>query len=225
MGGFDPAWFIAVGIAFVLAATSHVITPEQRRPVGRFLINLAVVAALIGFGGLAWDRYHKVESPPPVVSGLQAPAPGGDQTSTEPYTGPSVGTNALRPGWTTVNIPANQGWTDTTFTVNTGETLAVSAAGSIIVTTDGHIPPMSPAGFRPNCTAAEVYGKFFLPFPAFQLPCWSLIGRIGMNGPIFEVGTNTTFRAQSSGEFYLGVNDNNLGDNSGNWTASIAPVR
>jgi len=49
-------------------------------------------------------------------------------------------------------------------------------------------------------------------------------GCIGANGSIFEVGTNTIFQAQSSGEFYLGVNDNNLGDNSGNWTASITLV-
>jgi hypothetical protein len=128
------------------------------------------------------------------------------------------------PSSITLNIPADQGWTDTGVNVNTGETVAISANGSIILTTDGHIPPMSPAGFPPNCTAAEVYGQFFVPFPAFQLPCWSLIGRIGTNGPIFEVGTNTIFQAQSSGEFYLGVNDNNLGDNSGNWTAAISVV-
>jgi hypothetical protein len=127
-------------------------------------------------------------------------------------------------GSVTVTVPANQGWTDAGINLNVADTVTISASGLIILTTDGHIPPMSPAGFPPNCTAAEVYGQFFAPFPAFQLPCWSLIGRIGANGPIFEVGTNAIFQAQSSGEFYLGVNDNNLGDNSGNWTAAISVV-
>ena len=80
---------------------------------------------------------------------------------------------------------------------------------------------MSPAGFTPNCSAATVYGQFYLPFPAPQFPCWSLIGRIGTNGALFEVGASTTFQAQTAGELYLGINDNNLGDNSGIWTVAI----
>jgi hypothetical protein len=61
-------------------------------------------------------------------------------------------------------------------------------------------------------------GKFVAP----GLPCWSLIGRIGQSGTIFEVGSSKSFVAASSGEVYLGVNDNYFGDNSGSWTASIS---
>ncbi len=124
----------------------------------------------------------------------------------------------------TVQIPAGQSFTDTGIAVSAGDTVIISASGLITLTTDGHIPPMSPAGFPPNCTATEpVYGQVNLSaFVAPQQPCWSLVGKIGVNGSIFEVGTGTTFKAEASGELYLGVNDNNFGDNSGNWTASIS---
>jgi hypothetical protein len=130
-------------------------------------------------------------------------------------------TPAAPAGAVSVNVPGNQGWTDTGVSLSAGDTVTISASGLVTLTTDGHIPPMSPAGFPPNCTAAEVYGQFFVPFPAVQLPCWSLIGQIGTVGPIFEVGANTVFQAQTSGELFLGVNDNNLGDNSGSWNAVV----
>jgi Carboxypeptidase regulatory-like domain len=133
----------------------------------------------------------------------------------------SSGAPGVPSGSTRVTVPANEGWTDTGINLKTGDTVTVSGSGSVVVTADGHIPAMSPAGYPPNCTAAEVYGQFLVPFPAPQLPCWSLIGRIGADGTIFEIGAAKVFRAQSNGELYLGVNDNNLRDNSGNWLVSI----
>jgi hypothetical protein len=122
----------------------------------------------------------------------------------------------------TVQIPAGQPFTDTGLRLSAGDHVTVSASGLVTLTTDGHMPPMSPAGFPPNCTAAStVYGQTVVPFVAPQLPCWSLIGRIGTDGPIFEVGTQAFFRVQASGELFLGVNDNFFGDNSGSWTATI----
>jgi hypothetical protein len=56
---------------------------------------------------------------------------------------------------------------------------------------------------------------------AAELPCWSLIGRVGPSGAPFEVGSKITMTAAAAGEFYLGVNDNFFGDNSGAWSATI----
>jgi hypothetical protein len=122
-----------------------------------------------------------------------------------------------------VIVAGNRGWTDTGVRINIGDEVRVAASGEVTVTTDGHIPPMPPGGFPPNCAAASaIYGRFLLPFPAPQLPCWSLLGRVGTGGIIFGVGTNTVLQAQTAGELYLGVNDNNLSDNSGSWTVTLS---
>lgn len=123
---------------------------------------------------------------------------------------------------TTLQVPAAQEFTDTGISLNSGDEVTITAAGLVTLTTDGHIPPMSAAGFPPNCAAAApIYGQTSVPFVDPQLPCWSLVGRIGTNGPIFEVGPQAFFVAQSGGELYLSVNDNFFGDNSGYWTVSI----
>jgi hypothetical protein len=51
-------------------------------------------------------------------------------------------------------------------------------------------------------------------FPAPDLPCWSLIARIG-NGRPFEVGTSTLITATASGVLFLGINDDSVSGNSG----------
>ena len=60
------------------------------------------------------------------------------------------------------------------------------------------------------------------PYVAPQLRCHSLIGRIGLSGPSFEVGSAGRFQAQLAGRLHLGVNDNYFPDNTGNWVAAIS---
>jgi hypothetical protein len=110
-----------------------------------------------------------------------------------------------------VTIPGNQAWTDTGKYLNAGDQVSIAASGA--VTMGGGWAPLPPSGKNPNCGTLG-------GFPAGELPCWSLIGRVG-DGPIFEVGNGRKITAQNSGELLLGVNDNILGDNSGNWYATI----
>ena len=110
-----------------------------------------------------------------------------------------------------ITIPGNQAWTDTGKYLNAGDQVAINASGS--VTMGGGWTPLPPNGKNPNC--GNLGG-----FPAEELPCWSLIGRVG-DGPIFFVGNSANIKAQNSGELLLGVNDNILGDNGGNWYATI----
>jgi len=63
--------------------------------------------------------------------------------------------------------------------------------------------------------------SFTPAYPAPGLSCWSLIGKIGANGTPFQVGDYLSFAAPSSGEFFLGVNDNYPPDNTGNWTVTM----
>jgi hypothetical protein len=52
-----------------------------------------------------------------------------------------------------------------------------------------------------------------------------LIGRIGGNGIIFEVGARGAFQARSDGRLLLGINDDSLTNNSGFWTAAVTVQR
>jgi hypothetical protein len=126
------------------------------------------------------------------------------------------------PGSASVAVPANQPWTDTGVNLNPGDIVSISASGSVSLTSDGRIPPQSPSGYLPNCRAVPVgYALGAAPFPAPLLACWSLIGRVGTAGTIYEIGSKRSFQVRTGGRLFLGINDNNLNDNSGNWTAII----
>lgn len=116
-----------------------------------------------------------------------------------------------------VSVPANRSWTATGIELHQGDAVTISASGVIRTNLNG--ATATPAGTPPNCSVA---GRVRFPFTAPQFPCWSLVGRVGRAGRAFEVGTGTSFRATTTGELYLGVNDNVFGDNSGAWTAIVA---
>ena len=110
-----------------------------------------------------------------------------------------------------ITIPGNQAWTDTGKYLNAGDEVTITASGAVSM--GAGWTPLPPAGKGPNCGSLG-------GFPAGQFPCWSLVGRVA-DGPIFYVGNGTKIQASNSGELLLGVNDNILGDNSGNWFATV----
>jgi hypothetical protein len=123
-------------------------------------------------------------------------------------------------------MSATAPWTDTGINLRAGDSVAVTATGLIAVEAGGRIPPKAPGGFAPDCAAAaSIYGGRFGTFPAPRLPCWSLIGRIGGNGMVFEVGSKGTFRAGSNGRLLLGINSDSFAGASGYWTAIVAVQR
>lgn len=115
----------------------------------------------------------------------------------------------------TVIVPGNQAWTTTGVFLDQGTVLKITASGDVSM--GAGWPPMPPEGRPPDCGGRA-------GFPAANLPCWSLIGRVGEHGAMFYVGNGTTFQAPVAGQLYLGVNDNVLEDNSGNWTATVTPL-
>ena len=81
-------------------------------------------------------------------------------------------------------LSATQKWTNTKVTVSAGDDIGITADGQISVSPTQTV---GPAG-NPSCTPAQQYpGK---AFPAPDLPCYSLIARIG-NGTPFEIGTQS----------------------------------
>jgi hypothetical protein len=114
-------------------------------------------------------------------------------------------------------VRADQPWTPTGIQLQVGDDVTVTARGVIRTNLNG--ARATPAGTVPDCIDV---GTVRVPFVAPELPCWSLLGRIGRSGNVFEVGTSRRFKANANGELYLGVNDNFFADNSGHWTAGVA---
>ena len=120
---------------------------------------------------------------------------------------------------TGIVVNSKQRWTPTGITVRRGETLTLNTTGEVRLSTNGEdIAP--PAGSTSGRMAAGA------PMP--NTLAGALIGRIG-NGAPFGIGNQTTIVAPASGPLYLGVNDGDLNDNTGEFrveiTRSGVPVR
>lgn len=131
------------------------------------------------------------------------------------YTGPSravgtSGTSAARSNGGALQVPANEAWTDTGIDVRQGDRYAIRASGQITFgKSDGQTatPDGNPGVHNPN-------------YPDPKSPAGALIGKIG-SGPAFGVGANQTIAMPGTGRLFLGVNDNELGDNGGAFSIVI----
>jgi len=99
-----------------------------------------------------------------------------------------------------IHMAGNQQWTDTGIAMKAGDMVTVTASGSITLPAAQHIPPMTPSGSSANCKAAAALYGSSPKAPASQLACWSLIGRVGVNGPIGGIDASRTFHAIAPGE-------------------------
>jgi hypothetical protein len=110
-----------------------------------------------------------------------------------------------------VRVDARSRWTDTGINVREGQMMAIDARGTVrIGPNDADV-----AGVE-----GTVNGRRDNSAPLTNRGVGSLMGRIG-NGPVFFVGDTNTIRANASGRLYLGVNDNNLADNSGDFQVVV----
>lgn len=116
-------------------------------------------------------------------------------------------------------IPANAPWVDSGIDVVSGESLALASHGKIRFFVPQTKLEISKCETGPAGTFLyddDVVHKEF-PLPAAgrgPAPCYSLIGRIG-NGRPFFVGDSMSIVAEASGRLYLGINDFDVSDNSG----------
>jgi hypothetical protein len=112
-------------------------------------------------------------------------------------------------------VDPGQRWTDTGITVNAGATLIVDAEGTAQLSDDSN-DVATPLGARSGRRAPGA------PLP--QAPAGVLIGRIDNSAP-FVVSDRMTMRMPVSGRLYLGVNDDHLPDNRGEFRATITVQR
>lgn len=108
-----------------------------------------------------------------------------------------------------IRVEANRDWTDTGITVRRGERLVVNPTGNI------NVGPGLSAGV--NGTSATSSNNY----PVKSAAAGTLIGRVG-NGAAFVIGSQTEVTIPANGRLYLGVNDDNFGDNNGFFSVGIA---
>jgi hypothetical protein len=111
----------------------------------------------------------------------------------------------LQPATGRVRVPGNGNWVSTGITVRQGEDVRLRASGEVRLSSDAS-DTATPAG--------SVKGRKSPSAPMPQELAGALIGRIG-NGSPFGVGDLSSFRAPASGVLYLRVNDDFVGDNTG----------
>jgi hypothetical protein len=125
---------------------------------------------------------------------------------------PPPATGSQPPTGGGIVVPANQRWTLTGLTVRRGETLTFHATGEIQISGEAN-DIAGPAGAKSQRLAPNA------PLPrAFA---GALIGRIGPNGQPFGIGDQTSVRMPETGLLFLGINDDGVGDNQGEFRVEI----
>jgi hypothetical protein len=125
----------------------------------------------------------------------------------------AVGQPSAAPdGARTVVVPANVEWTTTTLSVRRGQWLRFEPSGEIRLSF--HEGDTATAAGAKNL---RLGGK--APIPA--IPAGTLIGRVG-NRPPFSIGNTTqALQMPADGRLFLGVNDDHVPDNSGNYVVKV----
>lgn len=112
-----------------------------------------------------------------------------------------------------ITVPANVAWTETGITVAGQATLSVSATGDII------IAPDVSSGIAGNAAATPNIGNR----PVGSAPAGALIGKVG-NGAPFLIGSTDRINVRGAGRLFVGINDGNVADNTGNFVVSLSRV-
>ena len=111
---------------------------------------------------------------------------------------------------TTVRVDSTQRWTDTGIDTRAGDVLTFASRGSIQMSHDSN-DTATPAGSRTGRRA---------PASPIDAVAGILIARIGDSNTVV-VGDRTTLTAPRGGRLYLGINDDHLPDNSGEFQVTI----
>jgi hypothetical protein len=114
-----------------------------------------------------------------------------------------------------IRVSATDRWTNTGIQVRAGDRISFDANGSIRLSADGN----------DRATPAGAAGRFAPTAPFPRRPAGMLIARIDDSGPIPVGDLRVIARAPVSGTLYLGVNDDHLSDNNGEFYVSVVVER
>lgn len=139
-------------------------------------------------------------------------------------------------GPNTIKVPSTQTWTKTDISIQQGQYMHVVAQGKVQIEKAsyfGHdyeyvVGPQGTYDFSKKTEKMhweypqEPFIKFPLPAAvAGPAPCYALIGKVGEHGDIFLLGRDAVVEAKNSGTLYLGINDFNVEDNTGDFYAKV----
>jgi hypothetical protein len=113
-----------------------------------------------------------------------------------------------------VEIPATRDWTDTRVDCKAGNVLEIAATGTIYHNKFGGRGVGPDGDPNPKLRRHNVGG---LP----DANHGELIGSIDRQRPYFPVGKKTTYTCSAGGRLFLGINDRDLVNNSGKFSATI----
>lgn len=112
----------------------------------------------------------------------------------------------------TVRVNPQQRWTDSGVTLRAGDTVTISATGTIQMSDD--------AKDTANPTGSAI-GRRAPDAPVLNQLAGGLLAQIDYYGPIF-LGGRSSFTAPVSGRLYFGVNDDHLPDNRGEFVVNVS---
>ncbi|MFO0917578.1 MAG: alkaline phosphatase family protein [Planctomycetaceae bacterium] len=125
-----------------------------------------------------------------------------------------------------VLIPANQTWVDTGIDIVADQSVTVHARGEILPHAPDRRRHATDCAVKPQGVYLAIgeQARQQFPVPTASVgpaPSYCLIGRIGEGAPFF-VGEHKSWTADRTGRLYLGINDDNPQDNSGQFIADVA---
>ena len=125
-----------------------------------------------------------------------------------------AGNNTRRGG---ISVSGNRPWTDTGIEVRRGDLVSFSATGEVTVQTGNSRQRQTVAGPDGAVRIRESRNNY--PYP--DMAVGGLIARVG-RGRAFGVGTITEpISMPDNGRLYLGINDDEFGDNGGAFSVGI----
>ncbi|MCA9223454.1 MAG: alkaline phosphatase family protein, partial [Planctomycetales bacterium] len=123
-------------------------------------------------------------------------------------------------------VPAHETWIDTGIDVPHGAVIDVQATGAATIRQPLEGRRFVQATVGPEGTFHYADDDFDQPFPMAAAgrgpaPCFSLIGRIGIDGEPFFVGQRMSRASPGAGRLFLGLNDFDHSDNHGGFDVAV----
>jgi hypothetical protein len=137
--------------------------------------------------------------------------PSGARAATPPPPA-ALGSSTLPATGGQIRVPGNQRWTDTGITVRKGDRVTFNASGQVQFSANASDTASSvgaSSGQRPAGPMANV-------------PVGALLGRVGPVA-VFAIGNQTSLTMPADGRLFLGVNDDQITDNHGEFTVDVRP--